>query len=87
MSDRLDIPEFETPHESPQQKQLKQLKVADLEARATTPAPTGDEPSLHPKCPNAGAGSPMLGISANKSKNGGRQWSSEITLTLSQRAS
>ena len=44
-SDRLDMPEVATPHQSPQQKQLK---MADLEARATMLAPTGDELSSQP---------------------------------------
>ena len=40
-SNKLDVPEAMTPHQSPQQKQLK---MADLEAHATTPAPTGNKP-------------------------------------------
>ena len=40
-SNKLAVPEAMTPHQSPQQKQLK---MADLEARATTPAPTGNKP-------------------------------------------
>ena len=38
------MPEATTPHQSPQQKQLK---MTDIEARAATPAPTGDEPLPH----------------------------------------
>ena len=44
-SNRLNVPKAMTPHQSPQQKQLK---MTDLEARVTTPALTGDEPLPHP---------------------------------------
>ena len=47
MSDRLDIPEIATPHQSPQQKQLKMM---DLEAQSVTPAPTENESLLQPGC-------------------------------------
>ena len=40
-SNKLDVPEATTPHQSPQQKQLK---MTDLEACATMHAPTRDEP-------------------------------------------
>ena len=36
-SDQLEVPETTTPHQSPQQKQLK---TADLNAHSTTPVPT-----------------------------------------------
>ena len=66
MSDRLDMPEVSMPCQSPQQKQLK---MADLEAQGTTPAPAGQE-SLEfsgLSHPNARAGSPKIGIIANRS--------------------
>ena len=46
-SDRLDVPEIATPHQSPQQKQLKMM---DLEARSAMPTPTEDESSPQPRC-------------------------------------
>ena len=46
-SDRLDVPEIATSHQSPQQKQLKMM---DLEARSATPAPTEDESLPQPRC-------------------------------------
>ena len=39
-SNRLDVPEVATPHQSPQQKQLK---MTDLEAQSVMPTPTEDE--------------------------------------------
>ena len=46
-SDRLDVLETATPHQSPQQKQLK---MTDLEAQSAMPTPTEDESSPQPRC-------------------------------------
>ena len=42
MSNKLEVPKATTPHQSPQQKQLK---MTDLEAHSPMPAPMENEPS------------------------------------------
>ena len=75
------VPEAMTPHQLPQQKQLK---MADLDAWSAMPVPMDAarppyELSSH-TCPDARVESPMFCAAEDGREDGGHQLSSEVAL-------